>query len=94
VQAAPPAELRAGLDFFFLLYQDKRKKRKMGHNILFKEYDPLYMPRVPGYAQALGETGAENDFIPLFVLIQKVEQKNQGQTKAPLFVRPAHLLPD
>jgi hypothetical protein len=40
VQAAPPAELRAGLDFFFLLYQDKRKERKMGSNILFKEYDP------------------------------------------------------
>ena len=29
-----------------------------------------------------GESGAENNFIPLFVLIQKVEQKNQGQTKA------------
>jgi hypothetical protein len=67
------------------LYQDKRK---MGRNILFKEYDPFYMP------QSCGETGAENDFIPLFVLIQKAEQKNQGQTKAPLFVRPAHLLPD
>ena len=33
----------------------------MGSNILFKEYDPLYIPQVPGYAQALGETGAERD---------------------------------
>ena len=29
-------------------------------------------------------------FIPLFVLKQKVEQKIQGQTNAPPFVRPTH----